>query len=131
MTNSMAAPAVADPLLDFAHLPLIADRNWRDPLAYERIGYEFVRNAIAFDYNEGDELPASSDSPQRSASAATGPRRRSFQPGVEWTGDATLIQKDGLADDFGLLDGPDQFYARHGPNLCGVRRSLYTMPSGT
>ncbi len=46
-------------------------------------------------------------------------------PGVEWRGNDTFIQKDGIADDFGLFDSPDQFYAQHGSNLSGVKRWLY------
>jgi transglutaminase-like putative cysteine protease len=46
-------------------------------------------------------------------------------PGVEWCGQDTYIQKDGIADDFGLFDTPDAFYARHGSNLSGLRRWVY------
>ncbi len=218
MTDSMSLLLSPTPLLDFAHAlieRLIAHRGWRDLPAYERIGavYDFVRNEIAFGYNEGDELPASRvladglgqcntkgtllmallravgipcrfhgftiDKPLQKG-AITGlaywlaPRRiihswvevrlgerwimlegfildqaylaslqRRFPaaqrfcgygaatpnlsaPRVEWTGEDTFIQKDGIADDFGLFDSPDQFYARHGSNLRGVKRWLYT-----
>ena len=37
-------------------------------------------------------------------------------PGVEWRGQDTYIQKEGIADDF---------YARHGSNLSGLKRWLY------
>jgi hypothetical protein len=46
-------------------------------------------------------------------------------PGVEWRGQDTYIQKEGIADDFGLFDSPDAFYARHGSNLSGAKRWLY------
>ena len=51
-------------LLDFTHPAiegLVAQRGWRQLAPFERIGavYDFVRNEIAFGYNEGDELPAS------------------------------------------------------------------------
>lgn len=46
-------------------------------------------------------------------------------PGVEWRGEDTHIQKEGIADDFGTFDSPDEFYARHGSNLSGVERWLY------
>lgn len=51
-------------LLDFEHPAieaLVAGRGWRQLPAFERIGaaYNFVRNEIAFGYNESDELPAS------------------------------------------------------------------------
>lgn len=47
-------------------------------------------------------------------------------PRVEWQGQDTYIQKDGISDDFGVFDSPDAFYARHGSNLSGLRRWLYT-----
>jgi transglutaminase-like putative cysteine protease len=46
-------------------------------------------------------------------------------PGVEWRGQDTYIQKEGIADDFGTFDSPDAFYARHGSNLSGIKRWLY------
>lgn len=46
-------------------------------------------------------------------------------PGVEWRGRDTYIQKEGIADDFGVFDSPDAFYARHGSNLSGLKRWLY------
>ena len=51
-------------LLDFTHPDieaLVQKRGWQQLTIYERIGavYDFVRNEIAFGYNEGDELPAS------------------------------------------------------------------------
>jgi transglutaminase-like putative cysteine protease len=46
-------------------------------------------------------------------------------PGVEWRGQDTDIQKDGIADDFGVFDSPEAFYARHGSNLSGLQRWLY------
>jgi hypothetical protein len=46
-------------------------------------------------------------------------------PGVEWRGQDTYIQKEGIADDFGVFDSPDVFYARHGSNLSGLKRWLY------
>ncbi len=47
-------------------------------------------------------------------------------PGVEWRGLDTYIQKDGIADDFGVFESPDEFFARHGSNLSGLKRWLYT-----
>lgn len=46
-------------------------------------------------------------------------------PGVEWQGRDTYIQKEGIADDFGIFDSPDTFYARHGSNLSGLKRWLF------
>lgn len=46
-------------------------------------------------------------------------------PGVDWTGTDTYIQKDGINHDFGCYDSPDAFYAAHGTNLSGLRRWLF------
>lgn len=46
-------------------------------------------------------------------------------PHVEWRGKDTYIQREGIADDFGIFDSPDAFYARHGSNLSGLKRLLY------
>lgn len=46
-------------------------------------------------------------------------------PGVEWCGQDTYIQKEGIADDFGIFDSPDAFHARRGSNLSGLKRWLY------
>ncbi|MCK6374805.1 MAG: transglutaminase family protein [Zoogloea sp.] len=205
------------PLLDTQHPDierLVAERGWRVLPMRERIGavYDFVRDAIAFGYNEADDLPASrvladrygqcntkgtllmtllrsSGVPCRlhgftidkalQKGAITGlayvlaPRRiihswvevwfegqwvclegfildaqylsslqRQFptakrfcgygaatpdlsEPQVEWRGEDTFIQRDGIVDDFGVFDDPDAFYARHGSNLKGLKRWLF------
>jgi hypothetical protein len=46
-------------------------------------------------------------------------------PQVDWMGEDTYIQKDGINHDFGIFDTPDDFYARHGTNLAGLKRWLY------
>lgn len=46
-------------------------------------------------------------------------------PNVEWQGRPTYIQKEGIADDFGVFESPDDLYAAHGTNLRGARRWLY------
>ena len=45
---------------------------------------------------------------------------------VEWQGRCTYLQRDGIADDFGVFDSPDEFYARQGSNLSGFKRWLYS-----
>lgn len=47
------------------------------------------------------------------------------QPGVDWCGTDTYIQRDGINHDFGVFDSPDAFYARHGANLQGFKRYLF------
>jgi transglutaminase-like putative cysteine protease len=46
-------------------------------------------------------------------------------PGVDWHGQDTYIQKEGIVDDFGRFDDPDTFYRQHGSNLSGGRRWLF------
>ena len=214
-----AQPRLLQPtrLLDFTHPAiegLVERRGWRQLPVFERIGavYDFVRNEIAFGYNEADDLPATrvladgygqcntkgtllmallravgvpcrfhgftiDKALQRGAitglAFALAPRRiihswvevwfenrwvclegfildadylRSLQrrfpgtrrfcgfgaatpdlsaPAVEWRGEDTFIQKEGIVDDFGAFDDPDAFYARHGSNLSGAKRWLF------
>ena len=47
------------------------------------------------------------------------------RPASNGVGQDTYIQKEGIADDFGVFDSPDAFYARHGSNLSGLKRWLY------
>ena len=217
MSDAMHPLLAATPLLDVHHLDIeaqVARRGWRTLSLYDRIGavYDFVRNEIAFGYNEGDELAASRvladgigqcntkstllmallravgipcrfhgftidkplqkgaitglaywlapqriihswvevslegrwialegfilDAPYLASLQRRFPQARRFcgygaatpnlsAPGVEWRGQDTYIQKEGIADDFGTFDSPDAFYARHGSNLSGVKRWLY------
>lgn len=217
MSDAMHTLLTATPLLDLHHPDiesLVARRGWRTLSPYDRIGavYDFVRDEIAFGYNEGDELPASRvladgigqcntkstllmallravgipcrfhgftidkplqkgaitglaywlapqriihswvevsldgswialegfilDAPYLASLQRRFPQARRFcgygaatpdlsAPGVEWRGQDTYIQKEGIADDFGIFDSPDAFYARHGSNLSGLKRWLY------
>ncbi|KQW67789.1 transglutaminase family protein [Methylibium sp. Root1272] len=217
MSDAMHPLLAATPLLDVHHPDieaLVARRGWRTLSPYDRIGavYDFVRNEIAFGYNKGDELPASTvladsigqcntkstllmallravgipcrfhgftidkplqkgaitglaywlapqriihswvevslegrwialegfilDAPYLASLQRRFPQARRFcgygaatpdlsAPGVEWRGQDTYIQKEGIADDFGVFDSPDAFYARHGSNLSGIKRWLY------
>lgn len=46
-------------------------------------------------------------------------------PQVDWTGKDTYIQKEGIHDDFGVYDSPDEFYTKYGTNLSGIKKWLY------
>lgn len=46
-------------------------------------------------------------------------------PPIEWSGTDTYIQKDGIADDLGVYDAPDEFFARRGVNLGPVRSWIF------
>lgn len=62
------------------------------------------------------------DSPMRDASAASAAATMDLSaPDVEWRGQDTFIQKEGIVDDFGTFDDPDAFSARHGTNLRGPK----------
>lgn len=47
------------------------------------------------------------------------------KPDNVWQGGNTYIQKEGIADDFGTYDQPDDFYREKGSNLKGLRRWLF------
>lgn len=46
-------------------------------------------------------------------------------PPIEWRGTDTYIQKDGIKRDLGIFESPDEFYAKNGTNLTGVRKLLF------
>jgi hypothetical protein len=46
-------------------------------------------------------------------------------PKVDWQGQSTYIQNEGIADDYGIYDRPDDFYKDKGSNLKGCKRFLY------
>ena len=46
-------------------------------------------------------------------------------PDTDWRGENTYIQKEGIHDDFGLYDSPDEFYLEKGTNLSGFKRWIY------
>ncbi|MFZ6798808.1 transglutaminase-like domain-containing protein [Undibacterium sp. Di24W] len=47
------------------------------------------------------------------------------QADIEWVGKDTYIQKEGINHDFGIFDTPDDFYAKHGSNLSGIKRFIF------
>lgn len=46
-------------------------------------------------------------------------------PDVDWKGEDTYIQSEGIADDLGAYSQPDDFYSSHGSNLSGVKKVLF------
>jgi len=46
-------------------------------------------------------------------------------PDIDWKGEDTYIQSEGIADDFGEYTQPDDFYSSHGSNLSGVKKVLF------
>ena len=62
----------------------------------------------------------------RGACCGYGAARADVQcPRGDWNGRDTFIQKDGINQDFGVFDSPDEFYARHGVNVKGLKRWLF------
>lgn len=47
------------------------------------------------------------------------------EPSVQWTGQSTYIQREGIARELGLYASPDEFYREHRTNLSGVKGWLY------
>jgi len=47
------------------------------------------------------------------------------KPAVDWNGEDTYIQKEGIADDLGIYSQPDDFYASYGSNLSGIKKLLF------
>ncbi len=108
--------------------------GWLFPLAPSRILHSWVE--IQWD---GEWLPLEGfilDKSYLSALQARFPDASSFcgygaatpdlsAPAVEWCGKPTYIQREGIEDDFGVFDHPDDLYRERGTNLSGVRRFLY------
>lgn len=46
-------------------------------------------------------------------------------PPIQWDGSDTAIQQTGVNQDFGIFPSPDDFYAKYGVNLRGLRKFLY------
>jgi transglutaminase-like putative cysteine protease len=46
-------------------------------------------------------------------------------PDIDWKGEDTYIQSEGIADDLGEYSQPDDFYSSHGSNLSGVKKVLF------
>jgi len=46
-------------------------------------------------------------------------------PEVNWVGKDTYIQKEGIADDYGVYVQPDDFYGKYGTNLSGIKKLLF------
>lgn len=47
------------------------------------------------------------------------------KPNIDWRGQDTYIQSEGIADDFGVYSQPDDFYKLYGSNLAGVKKILF------
>ena len=46
-------------------------------------------------------------------------------PQIDWNGNDTYIQKDGINNDFGVFEDPDSFYREQGSNLSGLKSIIY------
>jgi transglutaminase-like putative cysteine protease len=46
-------------------------------------------------------------------------------PDIDWKGEDTYLQSEGIADDLGEYSQPDDFYSSHGSNLSGVKKVLF------
>ena len=107
---------------------------WFYPLAPQRILHSWVEveweddwlplEGVILDDQYLDALQARF--PDATSFCGYGAATRDLQnPQVEWCGKPTYIQSQGIAEDFGVLDHPDDLYREHGTNLSGLRRLLY------
>lgn len=46
-------------------------------------------------------------------------------PNVDWKGQDTYIQSEGIADDFGVFTQPEDFYSQYGSNLSGIKKVMF------
>jgi hypothetical protein len=46
-------------------------------------------------------------------------------PQIEWNGNDTYIQKEGINHDFGVFDSPDDFFAKHQQSLSRLKRWMF------
>ncbi len=108
--------------------------NWLQPFAPKRILHSWIEVKVADSWIELEGFILDSDYLQ--AIQARNPHAENFSgfgiatpslraPNVEWQGSSTYIQREGIADDFGVFATPDDFYRAHGTNMRGIRRILY------
>jgi hypothetical protein len=48
-----------------------------------------------------------------------------IKPDINWRGRSTYIQRNGIADDFGIYTQPDDFYHEYGSNLRGIKKLAF------
>ena len=46
-------------------------------------------------------------------------------PPIDWDGNDTYIQKEGINNDYGVYDAPDIFYEKYGTNISGIKIFLF------
>ena len=46
-------------------------------------------------------------------------------PVIDWNGNNTYIQSEGINQDFGVYDSPDELLNEHGQELSGIKKFLY------
>ena len=46
-------------------------------------------------------------------------------PVIDWNGNSTYIQSEGINQDFGVYDSPDELLKEHGQELSGIKKLLY------
>lgn len=60
---------------------------------------------------------------QKGAIPACTPAPDLQEPAIDWQGAPTFIQKEGIAEDFGVFDSPDAFYAGRGTGAADPQRN--------
>lgn len=46
-------------------------------------------------------------------------------PPINWVGKDTYIQKEGINQDFGVFDAPDDFFSQYGVNVGGLKKVVF------
>ncbi len=47
------------------------------------------------------------------------------KPHIEWNGNDTYIQKEGINNDFGVFDNPDRFFLEHSQQLSLIKKVIF------
>lgn len=108
--------------------------NWLQRFAPKRILHSWVEVHYQGEWLELEGFIL--DARYLGAIQARNPRAQAFsgfgiatsslaRPEVEWKGRSTYIQREGIRDDYGTFESPDEFYRARGTNLRGIRRFLY------
>lgn len=102
---------------------LIQERNWNDIEVFERLKsiYNFVRDEILFGYNIDDNISAS-----KVLEDGYGVAVKNFKnPIIDFDRNNTYIQSEGINQDFGVYDSPDDLLKEHHQEMSVIKAFLY------
>lgn len=105
---------------------LIAKRKWDRLDAFRRVQaiYNFVRDEILFGYNTDDSIPASKVLADGYGQCNT--KGTLFMALLrEFDRNNTYIQSEGINQDFGIYDAPDDLLKAHHQEMSPLKTFLY------